>query len=84
MHRRTNVYMASGRECLRGIILVIVFKIFLKPDGSLVATLDSPDQGAKNIPVNKVTLEKEHLILVMRKLLPLLSFPRTDCVIIVV
>jgi fermentation-respiration switch protein FrsA (DUF1100 family) len=37
--------------------LRIVFKISKTPEGKLTATLDSPDQGAKDIPVSDVTLE---------------------------
>ncbi len=41
--------------------LRIVFKISRNTDGSLHATMDSPDQGAENIPVNKVTFENDKL-----------------------
>ncbi len=43
--------------------LRVVFKINRNEDGSLIATMDSPDQGAKDIQVNKVTFEdgKLHL-----------------------
>jgi len=44
-----------------GIELRIVFKISKKLDGTLTATLDSPDQGAKDIPVYEVTLENDSL-----------------------
>ncbi len=37
--------------------LRIVFKISANADGTLTATIDSPDQGAEDIPVNKVTFE---------------------------
>jgi fermentation-respiration switch protein FrsA (DUF1100 family) len=37
--------------------LRIVFKISANADGTLAATIDSPDQGAEDIPVNKVTFE---------------------------
>ncbi|MFZ2146716.1 MAG: alpha/beta fold hydrolase [Sedimentisphaerales bacterium] len=43
--------------------LRIVFKISANQDGSLTATMDSPDQGAENIPVNKVTFENGRLYL---------------------
>ncbi len=46
-----------------GIELRIVYKISKKPDGSLTATLDSPDQGATGIPVNKVIFENGLLTL---------------------
>jgi hypothetical protein len=41
--------------------LRVVFKISKKPDGTLSATLDSPDQGAKDIPVDKVELKNNNL-----------------------
>jgi len=37
-----------------GMELRIVFKISKNPDGTLTATLDSPDQGATDIPVEEV------------------------------
>jgi len=37
--------------------LRIVFNISKTPEGKLTATLDSPDQGAKGIPVSEVTFE---------------------------
>jgi hypothetical protein len=37
--------------------LRIVFKISPTPEGKLTATLDSPDQGAKDIPVSDVAFE---------------------------
>jgi hypothetical protein len=43
--------------------LRIVFKISAKADRSLVATMDSPDQGAENIAVNRVTFENGRLYL---------------------
>jgi len=46
-----------------GIELRVVYKISKKPDGSLTATLDSPDQGATGIPVNKVIFENGLLTL---------------------
>jgi len=39
----------------------VVFKITSKPDGTLTATLDSPDQGARNIPADTVTFRNENL-----------------------
>jgi fermentation-respiration switch protein FrsA (DUF1100 family) len=43
--------------------LRIVFKINKNTDGTLVAKMDSPDQGAENIPINKVTFENGKLFL---------------------
>lgn len=41
--------------------LRVVFKISRNEDGSLVAKMDSPDQGAENIPVDKVTFDNARL-----------------------
>lgn len=41
--------------------LRLVFNITLNDRDSLIATLDSPDQGAKNIPLGKVTLTPDSL-----------------------
>jgi fermentation-respiration switch protein FrsA (DUF1100 family) len=46
-----------------GTELRVVFKISKNPEGKLSATLDSPDQGAKDIPVEEVTFENNHLLL---------------------
>ena len=43
--------------------LRIVFKINANADGTLAATMDSPDQGAENIAVSKVTFENGRLYL---------------------
>jgi len=43
--------------------LRVVFNITAKPDGSLLATLDSPDQGATGIAVSRVGLEKNQVTL---------------------
>ncbi len=41
--------------------LRVVFRISRNEDGSLRATMDSPDQGAKDIPVNEVTFKSGKL-----------------------
>jgi fermentation-respiration switch protein FrsA (DUF1100 family) len=41
--------------------LRVVFKILKSTDGKLTATLDSPDQGAKDIPVEEVVFQNGHL-----------------------
>jgi uncharacterized protein len=41
----------------------IVFKIDKDAKGSFTATMDSPDQGAANIPVSKVAFENSKLLL---------------------
>ena len=45
-----------------GVELRLVFRIQEK-DGALSATMDSPDQGASNIPTSEVTLEDDRLII---------------------
>lgn len=47
----------QGTLKISSVELRIVFKISLTPEGNLTATLDSPDQGAKDIPVSEVTFE---------------------------
>ena len=39
-----------------GAKLRLVLKVTKKPDGTLAATLDSPDQGATGIPVDSITI----------------------------
>jgi len=43
--------------------LRVVFKISANRNGTLAATMDSPDQGAEDIAVNKVTFENGRLYL---------------------
>ena len=44
----------EGKLKVPGIELTIVFKISENPDGTLTATMDSPDQGVTGIPVEEV------------------------------
>jgi len=44
-----------------GTELRVVFNILQSPEGKLTATLDSPDQGAKDIPVEEVVFQNGHL-----------------------
>ncbi len=44
----------EGKLKVLGTELRIVFKISKNPDGALTATMDSPDQGATDIPVEEV------------------------------
>jgi uncharacterized protein len=46
-----------------GMQLQIVFQITEAPDGSLQATMDSPDQAARGIPVASITYGHGHLVL---------------------
>jgi pimeloyl-ACP methyl ester carboxylesterase len=48
--------------------LRLAFKISKKPDGSLTATLDSIDQGAKDIPVDEVTWKDPDLKIELKKI----------------
>jgi len=50
-----------GTLSFSGTELRVVFKILKAPDGKLAATLDSPDQGAKDIPVEEVVFQNGHL-----------------------
>jgi len=51
----------EGKLKVPGVELRIVFKISKGPDGTLTATLDSPDQGATNIPVEEVIFKDNTL-----------------------
>jgi uncharacterized protein len=46
-----------------GAELRIAFRIAQNPDGSWNALLDSPDQGAKDIPTSKVVVESDRLVI---------------------
>jgi alpha-beta hydrolase superfamily lysophospholipase len=50
-----------GKISTNGIDLRLVFNIRLNDKDSLIATADSPDQGAKNIPLGQVILKNEKL-----------------------
>ena len=52
----------EGSLDVNGSKLRVVFHISRAEDGSLTATLDSPDQGATGIPVSKVTFEGGKLV----------------------
>jgi len=47
----------QGALTVQGFSLRIVFRIMLNPAGGLVCLLDSPDQGATDIPTSGVTFE---------------------------
>jgi hypothetical protein len=46
-----------------GIELRVVFKVSKNAGGGYSATMDSPDQGVRDIPVDKVSLEKNRLMI---------------------
>ncbi len=51
-----------------GIQIRLVINMFKQKDGTFKATLDSPDQGASGIKIDKVTLDKETLSFTARLL----------------
>jgi len=51
----------AGSLSFGGAELRVVVKIVRAPDGALKATMDSPDQGAKDIPVDSVWIEGSKL-----------------------
>jgi pimeloyl-ACP methyl ester carboxylesterase len=51
----------QGELKVPGTELIIVFKISKNSDGTLTATLDSPDQGATDIPVEEVIFKDNTL-----------------------
>jgi|WetSurMetagenome_2_1015567.scaffolds.fasta_scaffold54298_2 uncharacterized protein len=52
-----------GKLTTNGIDLRLVFNLKLNDKDSLVATADSPDQGAKNIPLGRVIINNKKLII---------------------
>jgi hypothetical protein len=52
-----------GKLSAGGAELRVIFNLKLIEKDSLTATLDSPDQGAKDIPCGKVTLDKQKLVI---------------------
>jgi hypothetical protein len=53
----------QGSLIVPGGSLRVVFNITEKPDKTLTATMDSPDQGAKGIPVDEVRLSGDSVVL---------------------
>ena len=51
----------EGKLKIPGGELRVVFKISKNPDGTLTATLDSPDQGATDIPIEEVIFKDNTL-----------------------
>jgi hypothetical protein len=52
-----------GKLSADGMELRVVFNLKLTGKDSLTVTLDSPDQGAKDIPGGQVTLDKQKLVI---------------------
>ncbi|HEX7401745.1 MAG TPA: alpha/beta hydrolase [candidate division Zixibacteria bacterium] len=53
--------MWLGTLSFSGMDLRVVFHISKNPEGTLSATMDSPDQGAKDISVEEATFQNNHL-----------------------
>ena len=53
----------SGKLSADGMDLRVIFNLKLIGKDSLTATLDSPDQNAKDIPCGQVTLDKQKLVI---------------------
>ena len=51
----------EGKLKISSVSLRLVLKLFKNSDGSLGAFMDSPDQGAKNIPVSSITMNDDSL-----------------------
>jgi hypothetical protein len=52
-----------GKLTANGMDLRVIFNLKLTGKDSLTFTLDSPDQGAKDIPGGQVTFDKKKLVL---------------------
>ena len=52
-----------GKLSADGTELRVVFNLKLIEKDSLIVTLDSPDQGAKDIPCGQVTFDKQKLVI---------------------
>ncbi len=52
----------SGTLKIQGMELTLVFNFAINDHDSLIVTIDSPDQGAKDIPTSSVVLTKDSLI----------------------
>lgn len=60
--------MWEGTLSVGGASLRLIFKVAKAPDGSLTATLDSLDQGALGLPVDKVTLDGKSVLFDLKRL----------------
>jgi uncharacterized protein len=52
-----------GKLSTDGMELRVIFNLKLAGNDSLSVTLDSPDQGAKDIPGGQVTLDKQKIVI---------------------
>ena len=61
--QNTNLIATWQGELNPGVKLRIVFKVRREADGTLAGTMDSPDQGAKDIPVAEIRYDESKLVL---------------------
>ena len=57
----------EGTLKVGAIELRLIFTLERKPDGTLAGTLDSPDQGAKDIPIEEVTFQNGAVVVNVKK-----------------
>jgi pimeloyl-ACP methyl ester carboxylesterase len=57
-HPLEGVWQGTLEVPPSGFELRIVFRVAVEPDGSLSGLMDSPDQGASDIPVDRVALDE--------------------------
>ena len=67
--RRPEQVWEGKLEVGAGLSLRIVIHVGKTAEGKLAATMDSPDQGAKGLKVDAVTLDKTTLAFEMKKIL---------------
>ena len=67
--RRARAGLGRKAEVGAGLSLRIVVHVGKTAEGKLMATMDSPDQGAKGLKVDTVTLDKTTLAFEMKKIL---------------
>ena len=58
----------EGKLKISSVSLRIVLKVFNNSDGSLGAFMDSPDQGAKDIPVSSISINEDSLIFAIQSI----------------
>ena len=57
-----------GKIEIQGTKLTVVIRFNFNDKDSLIAVMDSPDQGAKDIPVSKLTLRNDSVIIRLKQL----------------
>ena len=58
----------QGAVKVGAVELRVVLNVTAKPDGGLAATLDSPDQGVKGIPVDEIAVTDKEVKLELKKI----------------